>query len=68
MCLIRNTELLCNQCRGIGPHLTSRGKSTVFSQVAAGIWGIFSSYGGHGHSKLKFIEQRKDSGPVTRAT
>ena len=47
MCLIRNTELLCNQCRGIGPHLTSRGsllcflklrqESGVYSQVTVGM-------------------------------
>ena len=26
-----NMELLCMQCRGIGPHLSARGKSHVFS-------------------------------------
>ena len=30
--------------QGIGPHLVARGKSHGFSRVAAGIWGIFSSY------------------------
>ena len=55
MCLIHNTELLCMQCRGIGPHLMVRGKSHEFSQVAAGTWGIFSSYGGDGHWKLRFV-------------
>ena len=34
------------QCRGIGPHLVARGKSHRFSRVAAGTWGIFSSYDG----------------------
>ena len=29
--------------------------SWVFS-IAAGTWGIFSSYGGDGHSKLKFVQ------------
>ena len=24
MCLIRKTQLLCMQCRGIGPHLAAR--------------------------------------------
>ena len=43
-------------CRGIGPHLAARGKSHGFSRVAAGTWGIFSSYGGDVHSKLEFIQ------------
>ena len=46
MCLIGKTQLLCMQCRGIGPHLVARGKSHGFSRVAAGTWGIFSSYDG----------------------
>ena len=46
MCLIENTELLCMQCRGIGPHLSASCKSHGFSPVAAGTWGMFSSYGG----------------------
>ena len=52
MFLIVNTELLCLQCRGVGPHLAASGKSHEFSRVAAGTWGIFSSYGGDGHFKL----------------
>ena len=36
MCLIGKTQLLCMQCRGIGPHLVVRGKSHGFSRVAAG--------------------------------
>ena len=44
MCLIGETQLLCMQCRGIGPHLAARGKSHGFSRVAAGTWGTFSSY------------------------
>ena len=55
MCLIGNMQLLCMQCRGIGPHLVARGKSHGFSRVAVGTWGIFSSYGGDVHSKLEFI-------------
>ena len=42
------------QCRGIGPHLAARRKSHGFSRVALGTWGIFSSYGLDGHSKLEF--------------
>ena len=30
------TQLLCMQCRGIGPHLVARGKYHGFSRVAAG--------------------------------
>ena len=33
-----------------------RGKSHVFSRVASGTWGIFSSYGGDVHSKLDFVQ------------
>ena len=44
MCLIGKTQLLCMQCRGIGPHLVARGKSHGFSRVPAGTWVIFSSY------------------------
>ena len=36
MCLIGKTQLLCMQCRGIGPHLVARGKSHGFYRVAAG--------------------------------
>ena len=42
------------QCRGIGHNLVSSGKSHGFSQVAAGTWGIFSSYGWDDPSKLVF--------------
>ena len=52
MCLIGKTQLLCTQCRGIGPHLLERGKSYGFSRVVAGTWRIFSSYSGDVHSKL----------------
>ena len=56
------------QCRGIGPHLSARGMSHCFSRVAMGTWGIFSSYGGDGPSKLEFVQQRLDSCLVTRDT
>ena len=49
MCLMGKTELLCMLCMGIGPHLVARGKSHGFSRVAAGTWGLFSSYGGGSH-------------------
>ena len=41
--------------RGIGPHLVARVKSHGFSRVAAGMWGIFSSYDGDAHSKREFV-------------
>ena len=31
------------------------------SLVAAGTWGIFSSYSGDGHSKLYFVHRSQDS-------
>ena len=37
------------------PHLVARGKSHGFSRVAAGTWGIFSSYDGDAHSKREFV-------------
>ena len=57
MCLIGKTQLLCMKCRGIGPHLVARGKSHGFSRVAAGTWGIFSSYDGDAHSKREFVSE-----------
>ena len=57
MCLIGKTQFLCMQCRGIGPHLVARGKSHGFSRVAAGTWGIFSSYNGDAHSKREFVSE-----------
>ena len=55
MCLIGKTQLLCMQCRGIGPHLVGRGKSHGFSLVAADTWGIVSRYDGDAHSKREFV-------------
>ena len=34
----------------------ARGKSHVSSRVAAGTWGIISSYGGDVHSKLELVQ------------
>ena len=41
-----------------GNRASSRGfgKSHVFSRVAAGTWGILSSYGVDVHSKLEFVQ------------
>ena len=57
MCLIRKTQLLCMQCRGIGPHLVARGKSHGFSRVAAGTWCIFSSYDRDVHSNRDLFSE-----------
>ena len=55
MCLIGKTLLLCMQFTGIAPHCGARKKSHGFSRVAAGTWGIFSSYDGDAHSKREFV-------------
>ena len=55
MCLIGKTQLLCMQCRGIGPHLVARGKSHGFYRDAAGPWVIFSSYDRGADSKREFV-------------
>ena len=67
-CLIGNTILLCTKCREIKPHLPVRGKCHGNSRVAAGTWGIFSSYSGNGHSKLHFVQRSQDSCLVTTDT
>ena len=60
----------------IAPHTmqgnwaTSQGEEEVswFSRAAAGTWGICSSYGGDGPSKLEFVQRLQDSCLVTRDT
>ena len=37
------------------------GISHGISRVAAGTWGIFSSYSGDVHSKLHFVQRSQDS-------
>ena len=56
-----NRELLWSQCREIKLHLSARGMCHGISRVAAGNWGIFSSYSGDGHSKLHFVPRSQDS-------
>ena len=65
MCLILNTGLLCMQCRGIEPDLPGSGMSHGISRVAAGTWGIISSYSGDGRSKLHFVQRTQDTCLVT---
>ena len=60
MCLIGNTGLLSMQCMGIKPHFKARRMSNTISRVAAGTWGIFSSYSGDGHSKFHSVQRSQD--------
>ena len=60
-CLIVNTGLLCMQCRVIEPQLRASGMSHGISRVAAGTWGIYSSYSGDGDSKLHFVQRSQES-------
>ena len=57
MCLVGKTQLVCMQCRGIGPHLVARGKSHGFSRVPEGTWDIFSSNDGDAHTKREFFSE-----------
>ena len=68
MCLIGNTILLCTKCIEIKPHLPARGLCHGISRVAAGPWGIFSSYSGDGHWKLHFVQTSQDSCLVMTVT
>ena len=43
MCLIGIMQLLCMQCRGIGPHLVARGKSHGFLELR-GCEVLYSAY------------------------
>ena len=54
-----NTEILCMQCRGIGPHLATRGKTHGFSGVASGP-GVYSrvTAGMSIRNSILFIEVR----------
>ena len=53
------------ESRETEPHLQARGMSHGISRVAAGTWGIFSSYTREGHSKLHFVQRSQDSCLVT---
>ena len=43
--------------QGIQPHLVARGKSHGFSRVAAGTWGIFSSFDGDAHYRRGLVSE-----------
>ena len=45
MCLIGNKQLLCMQCRGIGPHLVARGSLMGFYELwhAPGVYSLVTT-------------------------
>ena len=53
-----------------GNRASSLGEAEVswFFSSCGGNWGIFSTYGGDGHSKLVFVQQHQDSCLVTMDT
>ena len=44
-----------HEMRGNRASSRREGKTHGFSQVAAGTWGIFSSYDGDAHSQREFV-------------
>ena len=54
--------------QGIEPHLLARGMSHGISGVAAGTWGILSTYTWDGQSKLHFVKRSHGSCLVTMDT
>ena len=54
-------SIALNLMQGKRASFPARLKSHGFSRVAAGTWGIFSSYGRDGHSKLEFVQRSQDS-------
>ena len=56
------------KCREIKPHLPASVMCHGISRVAAGTWGIFSSYSGDGHAKLHFVQRSQNSSLVTMDT
>ena len=58
-------DIALTKCIEIKPHLPGRGMCPGISRVAAGTWGIFSSYSWDGHSKLHFVQGSQDSCLIT---
>ena len=50
-----------HEIQGIRASSPTEVMSHVISRVAAGTWGIFSSYSGDGHSKLHFVQLSQNS-------
>ena len=61
-------DIALHEMQGNQHHLPARGMCLGISRVAAGTWGIFSSYSGDGHSKLQFVQRSQDSCLVTTDT
>ena len=61
-------DIALHERQEIKPHLPARDMCHGISRVAAGTWGIFSSYSGDGHSKLHFVQQSQNSSLVTTDT
>ena len=47
--------------QGIPALIPAEGVTHGISRVAAGTWGIFSSYSGDGRSKLRLVQRSQDS-------
>ena len=61
-------DIALHEMQEIKPHLPASGMCHEISRVAAGTWGIFSSYSRDGHSKLHFVQRSQDSCLVTMDT
>ena len=57
----REYGIALHAMQGNEPHFPARGMSHTISRIAAGTWGIFSSYSGDGHSELHFVQRIQDS-------
>ena len=58
------SDCLCTKCREIKPHLPARRMFHGISRVAAGSWGIFSSYSGDGNSwRTRLSNRTRPGGP-----
>ena len=63
-----NMELLCMQCRGIGPHLAASGKSHDFFSSCGGNLGYILELLWDDPSKPLFVQRHQDSCLLTRDT
>ena len=54
-------DIAQHEMQGNQASSPSEGMGHGISRVAAGTWGIFSSYSGDDHSKLHFVQRSQDS-------
>ena len=54
-------DIALHEMQGNQASSYSEGMCHGISPVAAGTWGIFSSFSGDGHSKLHFVQRSQDS-------